>query len=448
MAWALDNALVRITDANGDSINGAKLFIFAAGTTTPSTIYSNNALSTTHSNPVVADSGGLIDECWLAAGSYKIRYTGPIGDGTDTIQEIDDYVVPNITAQNSLPPLPVTAKISDYTILDTDDGAVIAVDASSAPGSLVTINADGGALGNGFSFWVVNTGATGTATISPDTGSGESINGGSSWSLSTQFEAVQLVSRGAAGFYIVASHQPAVTGTKGTDVASASPLVLGAGTFFHVTGSTSFSDIDFSSPQNGRHAVLEFDGALTITHNATTLDLPGNANITTAAGDRMGLVQDSSDNIHVLWYTRDANIATQTQMETGTATEHYFVTPGRVQYHPGVAKFWAKATANSTTILVSHNMTSWADTGTGIATATIATDFSSAHWACLVSVERTSTTVTSDLARRPSIRTGTLAAGTVAIECHDEATDSAGGGNDPEVQDPSTWHVVGYGDQA
>ncbi len=447
MAWALDNALVRITDANGDSINGAKLYIFAAGTTTPSTIYSTNALSAilTRSNPVVADSGGLIAECWLAAGSYKLRYTDA-DDGT--IQEIDEYVVPDITAQNSLPPLPVAAKTSDYTILDTDDGAVIAVDASSAPGSLVTINADGGALGNGFSFWVVNVGATGTATIVPDTGSGETINGGSSFSMASQFEGVQLVSRGAAGFYVVAGYQPIVTGVKGTDVASADPLVLGSGTFFHITGSTSFTDIDFASPANGRHAILEFDGALTITHNATTLSLPGAANVVTAAGTRMALVQDSSDNVHVLWVTHATNIATQAQMETGTETGHYQVVPGRVQYHPGVAKFWVRATGNSTTMTGSHNMTSWADTGTGIATATIATDFSGATtWACLVSVERTATTVTSDFMRRATIRTATLAAGTVAVECYDEATDSAGGGNDPEVKDPDSWHVVGFGDQ-
>ncbi len=441
MAWALDNALVRITDANGDSINGAKLFIFAAGTTTPSTIYSNNALGTTHSNPVVADSGGLIAECWLAAGSYKLRYTGAIGDGTDTIQEIDNYVVPDITAQNSLPPLPVTAKTSDYTILDTDDGAVIAVDASSAPGSLVTINADGGTLGNGFSFWVVNTGATGTATIVPDTGSGETINGGSSYSVATQFEAVQLVSRGAAGFYVVATHQPAVTGTKGTDVASASPLVLGAGTFFHITGSTSFTDIDFSSPQNGRHAILEFDGALTITHNATTLSLPGGANVVTAAGTRMALVQDSSDNVHVLWVTHATNIATQAQMETGTETGHYQVVPGRVQYHPGVAKFWAKATGNSTTVLASHNLTSWADTGTGVADATIATDFSGVNWCAISDTENTDASIddASDC-QHSMIALGGQAAGTLKLT-------AANGGGGAAV-DPTSWYVAGWGDQS
>ncbi len=439
MAWALDNALVRITDANGDSINGAKLYIFAAGTTTPSTIYSNNALSTTHSNPVVADSGGLIAECWLAAASYKLRYTDADGN---TIQEIDNYVVPDITAQNSLPPLPVTAKTSDYTILDTDDGAVIAVDASSAPGSLVTINADGGALGNGFSFWVVNVGSTGTATIVPDTGSGETINGGSSFSLASQFEGVQLVSRGAAGFYVVAGYQPITTGVKGTDVASADPLVIGAGTFFHVTGSTSFTDIDFSSPANGRHAILEFDGALTITHNATTLSLPGAANITTAAGTRMALVQDSSDNVHVLWVTHAANIATQSQMETATETGHYQVVPGRVKYHPGVAKFWIKAVGNSTSISASHNMSSWADTGTGVADATIATDFSTADWCALVDVENTDASTDNDAdIQIAMVALGGQAAGTlklIASNANDVATPA----------DPTSWYVAGFGDHA
>lgn len=95
-------------------------------------------------------------------------------------------------------------------------------------------------------------------------------------------------------------------GEKGADVASAGTLVLGDdGDFFHITGSTGpITDIDFNTAKNGRMAWLEFDSTPTITHNATTLNLPGGASITAAAGDRMLIAQDSGDNVHVLAYVR------------------------------------------------------------------------------------------------------------------------------------------------
>lgn len=84
---------------------------------------------------------------------------------------------------------------------------------------------------------------------------------------------------------------------KGSDVASASTVSLGEGGFFHITGVTTITDIDFATAKNGRSAWVVFDGILTLTHNSTTLKLPGNANITTAAGDRAHFTQDNSDNI-------------------------------------------------------------------------------------------------------------------------------------------------------
>lgn len=84
---------------------------------------------------------------------------------------------------------------------------------------------------------------------------------------------------------------------KGSSVASASTISLGEGGFFHITGTTGITDIDFATAKDGRTAWLIFDGALTITHNATTLKIAGGANWTTAAGDRALVVQDSGDNV-------------------------------------------------------------------------------------------------------------------------------------------------------
>jgi microcystin-dependent protein len=70
--------------------------------------------------------------------------------------------------------------------------------------------------------------------------------------------------------------------TKGSDLASASPLVIGTtGDMHDVTGTTNFSVMTVGA---NRLFVLQFDGVLTVTHGSDIV-LPGGANLTTAAGD-------------------------------------------------------------------------------------------------------------------------------------------------------------------
>lgn len=97
---------------------------------------------------------------------------------------------------------------------------------------------------------------------------------------------------------------------KGADVASAGTVTLGDGEYFHITGTTTITDIDFTTTWNGRRARLIFDGILTITHNATTLILPGGQNIITGPGDSCTVVVDSGDNVKLTQYER----ATGTEM--------------------------------------------------------------------------------------------------------------------------------------
>jgi hypothetical protein len=110
---------------------------------------------------------------------------------------------------------------------------------------------------------------------------------------------------------------------KGTAIASAATLTLsGPERYFHITGSTGpITDIDFTDAVDGRWAWLIFDSTPTITHNATTLKLPGNANIVAAAGDRALFVQDSSDNVICLAYNRATGLGEllQTQVLAGAA---------------------------------------------------------------------------------------------------------------------------------
>ena len=91
--------------------------------------------------------------------------------------------------------------------------------------------------------------------------------------------------------------------TKGSDISSATSLTLGKdGNLFDVTGTTTITSI--GTQGIGSHITLHFDGALTFTHHATDLILPGAANITTAAGDIATLYEYASGDWRCVNYTK------------------------------------------------------------------------------------------------------------------------------------------------
>jgi hypothetical protein len=89
---------------------------------------------------------------------------------------------------------------------------------------------------------------------------------------------------------------------KGGDIASASPLVIDTdGDYFDVTGTTGFAAMTVAA---NRHFFLQFDAALTMTHHATNLDLPGEANITTVAGDVAEFFSTGSNTVQCVNYIK------------------------------------------------------------------------------------------------------------------------------------------------
>lgn len=107
---------------------------------------------------------------------------------------------------------------------------------------------------------------------------------------------------------------------KGANVASAGTISLGEGYVFHITGTTTITDIDWATAKDGRCALLIFDGILTLTHNATTLLIPGNANITTAANDKTFVCQDAGDNVIVTNYQRQTLLDGVADLDYGDIT--------------------------------------------------------------------------------------------------------------------------------
>jgi len=207
----------------------------------------------------------------------------------------------------------------------------------------------------------------------------------------------------------------------GSDVSSASDLdITPAGNFFDVTGTTTIATM--KSKGVGTQVTLQFDGACQLTHDATNFDLPGGANITTAAGDQFTFYEYASADWRCIGYALASGrsvinssssattsaaglveIATQAEVTTGTDTTRSltpetftgaaatqaeqetgssivkFVTPGTQKFHQSAAKTWANFNAAGT-LAASYNVASITDTATGRWSVNHATDFSSANY--------------------------------------------------------------------
>lgn len=90
--------------------------------------------------------------------------------------------------------------------------------------------------------------------------------------------------------------------SKGTDIASATPSLAATDGLFHdVTGTTAITS--FGTVRAGIWKVLKFEGALTLTHHATSMILLGGANRTTAVGDIGMYVSEGSGNWREVFYS-------------------------------------------------------------------------------------------------------------------------------------------------
>lgn len=97
---------------------------------------------------------------------------------------------------------------------------------------------------------------------------------------------------------------PQAMGIKGADIASATTTDLSAATgdYVDVTGTTTITGL--GTANSGVEKTVTFTGILTLTHNATSLILPGGASITTAAGDSAIFKSRGSGNWQCISYTK------------------------------------------------------------------------------------------------------------------------------------------------
>ena len=211
-------------------------------------------------------------------------------------------------------------------------------------------------------------------------------------------EAAALAANTLTGIQTLSSTQ--LRQAKGADVASANALTLGTdGNYFDITGTTSITSIGTLGV--GTIVTLHFDAALTLTHHATDLILPGGANITTAAGDEFTFIEYATGDWRCIGYVLASGAAIATELSNDASPQLGGALDGqnnamtniasieiddaagatptaKTLYEDSFSKAWVYWTdvAGTPTIQDDINVSSITDNGVGNYTINFATAFS------------------------------------------------------------------------
>lgn len=168
----------------------------------------------------------------------------------------------------------------------------------SASNTLTLARAGSDTINNAATTYVLN--AAGAACLARSDGTSkwiiQSIGAGAASGVSTFNTRSGAVTLSAADIAAVA-HGPftALASATTTDLSTITTIGVS------ITGTTTITGFGTGA---SLMRIGKFAGALTLTHNATSLILPGGANITTAAGDCFIALSDASGNWTVVDYTK------------------------------------------------------------------------------------------------------------------------------------------------
>lgn len=188
----------QITDENGDVVEDAQLFHYQATTTNDLTVYSNQAGSAPHSQPVDCDAGGFVPLIYVGDSSdWKVV----IKDGTGaTLRTYDNLpkAVAEISAANFAPPLfewtQVNSAASPVALTAANAGKAYECDTGS--GNIEFDLPSAASVGNGKGFVFKKTSASNSLIIDPN--STETIDDiAISRSISAKDTCIAIYSNGA-----------------------------------------------------------------------------------------------------------------------------------------------------------------------------------------------------------------------------------------------------------
>lgn len=340
MASLLPVPKARFFTASGVPLVGGKVYTYTAGTTTPKNSYTDASGTVANSNPVVLDSAGEAN-IWLI-GNYKIVLKNSA--------DVEQWSIDNVSGDSEI-------LIDWLTVTGTD--TLIAT-----PGAAVTSYTNQQI----FYFFAVATN-TGPVTINiSGLGAKTLVKNGS-----TPLAAGDI----ATGMFCQIIYDG--TNFQYTSVRAGTMAQQNADAVAITGGTASFNNTGLNvKDTNASHALGIVPGS-DLTANRTLTFTTGDANRSvTLSGDLTVSANATISGTN----TGDVAAATKAEMEAATSTT-VMVTPGRQQYHPGVAKALVRFyhSGGVPTIVTSYNVSSLTDNGPGAVTVNFTTSFSSANYA-------------------------------------------------------------------
>lgn len=197
----------RLTDSNDDPVSGGTIEFYTAGTTTPKTVYSDNALTVSIGTTVTTDASGYPS----SGGNKIIVYTGTadykviLKKADGTVLATHDNVKGAVTASGSgsgVWSVPVEAKATTtYTVVPADFGGAKEFDTAGGNSAVVLPTALSAGVGATFTM-VRKTSNSNTAQLIA-TGS-DLVAGAGSVSLTSDGDSVTVTSDGASAWKQIA----------------------------------------------------------------------------------------------------------------------------------------------------------------------------------------------------------------------------------------------------
>ena len=300
--------------------NGGLLFFYAAGTSTKTTVYKDNAGAVAWSNPIVLDSGGNLPsggEVWFQSGvTYKVVFA-PSNDTDpptspywtkDNLQGVND-VSGQISALEWVSgPIPTFISTTSFSVIGDQTASMV------AGRRIKTLNTAGTLYGTITSV-IFSAGIT-TVNVAQDN---TALDSG-----------LIAVSYGLINPALNSINDVAVN-KKANAVASAGNSTTNiwgtAGDYLHVTGTNSIRSFS-TAPYAGMQREVVFDGSLTL-FTSSAFNITG-GNISTAAGDIMTVRADTVSTYTLVNYIKSSG----TPYSGNIASSQVFAGPSSTAFGP------------------------------------------------------------------------------------------------------------------
>lgn len=235
----------------------------------------NKPTISNYNDDAPADDGSQVASNQIKWLTVKNEIGDPLKTYIDAVNDATESGFQQLFAGNT------ETKSATFNVSETNDGGKF-FNCTNAITANLPAAAD---AGDGFNCIVFN---NSSGTISIDGNSSETINGSTTVSLTSQYSAYILICNGTSWYGLLINSDSNAEAT----LASATTTDLGSVTsnVISITGTTTITGFGSSANTNDPIYFVRFTGSLTLTHNGTSLIIPGGENITTSAGD-MAVVQ-------------------------------------------------------------------------------------------------------------------------------------------------------------